>query len=76
MDNRYVKLHLLDNPYCIDTEYTYFVPHDLSVSVKRDIGGIRGSPVSLRGDYSSGFPQNKVLWGSFRGMILTGCRRP
>lgn len=33
MDNRYVKLHLLDNPYCIDTEYTYFVPHDLSEAV-------------------------------------------
>ena len=30
MENRYVKIHLLDNPYCIDNEYTYFVPHDLS----------------------------------------------
>ena len=30
MDIRYVKLHLLDNPYHIDNEYTYFVPHDLS----------------------------------------------
>ena len=30
MENRYVKVHLLDNPYCIDNEYTYFVPHDLS----------------------------------------------
>ena len=30
MENRYVKIHLLDAPYCIDNEYTYFVPHDLS----------------------------------------------
>lgn len=35
MENRYVKVHLLDNPYCIDNEYTYFVPHDLSDFVKR-----------------------------------------
>ena len=35
MENRYVKIHLLDNPYCIDNEYTYFVPHDLSEIVKR-----------------------------------------
>ena len=35
MENRYVKIHLLDNPYCIDNEYTYFVPHDLSTHVKR-----------------------------------------
>ena len=35
MDNRYAKIYLLDNPYCIDSEYTYFVPHDLSTSVKR-----------------------------------------
>lgn len=35
MENRYVKIHLLDNPYCIDNEYTYFVPHDLSDAVKR-----------------------------------------
>lgn len=35
MDKRYAKIHLLDNPYCIDNEYTYFVPHDLSASVKR-----------------------------------------
>ena len=34
MENRYVKVHLLDNPYCIDNEYTYFVPHDLSEAVK------------------------------------------
>ncbi len=34
MENRYAKIHLLDNPYCIDNEYTYFVPHDLSDSVK------------------------------------------
>ena len=34
MENRYVKIHLLDNPYCIDNEYTYFVPHDLSEAVK------------------------------------------
>ena len=35
MENRYVKIYLLDNPYCIDNEYTYFVPHDLSEIVKR-----------------------------------------
>ena len=35
MENRYVKIHLLDNPYYIDNEYTYFVPHDLSDEVKR-----------------------------------------
>ena len=35
MENRYVKVHLLDNPYCIDNEYTYFVPHTLSEHVKR-----------------------------------------
>ena len=35
MDKRYAKIYLLDNPYCIDNEYTYFVPHDLSQSVKR-----------------------------------------
>ena len=35
MDNRYVKIHLLDAPYCIDNEYTYFVPHDLSRFVVR-----------------------------------------
>ncbi len=35
MENRYAKIHLLDNPYCIDNEYTYFVPHDLSEAVKR-----------------------------------------
>ena len=35
MDKRYAKIHLLDNPYCIDNEYTYFIPHDLSASVKR-----------------------------------------
>ena len=35
MDKRYAKLHLLDNPYCIDHEYTYFVPHDLSDVVKK-----------------------------------------
>ena len=35
MENRYVKIHLLENPYCIDNEYTYFVPHDLSQVVKR-----------------------------------------
>ena len=34
MENRYVKIHLLDNPYCIDNEYTYFVPYDLSDVVK------------------------------------------
>lgn len=34
MENRYAKIHLLDNPYCIDNEYTYFVPHDLSEAVK------------------------------------------
>lgn len=34
MENKYVKIHLLDNPYCIDNEYTYFVPHDLSSIVK------------------------------------------
>ena len=34
-DKRYAKLHLLDNPYCIDREYTYFVPHDLSDVVKK-----------------------------------------
>ena len=35
MENRYVKIHLLDNPYCIDNEFTYFVPHDLSEFVTR-----------------------------------------
>lgn len=30
MENRYVKIHLLDNPFCIDEPYTYFVPHELS----------------------------------------------
>ncbi len=30
MENRYVKIHLLNNPYCIDTPFTYFVPHGLS----------------------------------------------
>ena len=34
MENRYVKVYLLDNPYYIDNEYTYFVPHDLSEAVK------------------------------------------
>ena len=34
MENRYAKIHLLDNPYCIDNEYTYFIPHDLSEFVK------------------------------------------
>ena len=33
MENRYAKIHLLDNPYCIDNEYTYFVPHDLSEAI-------------------------------------------
>ena len=35
MENRYVKIHLLDNPYCIDNEYTYFVPHDLSAFIQK-----------------------------------------
>ena len=35
MENRYVKIHLLENPYCIDNEYTYFVPHDISDFVKK-----------------------------------------
>ena len=35
MENRYAKIHLLDNPYCIDNEFTYFVPHTLSDFVKR-----------------------------------------
>ncbi len=35
MENRYVKIHLLDNPYCIDNEYTYFVPHGISDVIKR-----------------------------------------
>ena len=35
MENRYVKIYLLDNPYCIDNEYTYFVPHDLSDFIKK-----------------------------------------
>ena len=35
MENRYVKVHLLDNPYYIDNEFTYFVPHDLSNFVKK-----------------------------------------
>lgn len=35
MDNRYARVYLLDNPYCIDNEYTYFIPHDLSHSVKK-----------------------------------------
>mgnify|MGYP003298509651 CR=1 FL=1 len=35
MDIRYVKIHLLDNPYHIDNEYTYFVPHDLSSQISR-----------------------------------------
>lgn len=34
MENRYVQIHLLDNPYCIDNEYTYFVPHHLSEAIK------------------------------------------
>ena len=34
MQNKYVKIHLLDNPYCIDNEFTYFVPHDLSGVVR------------------------------------------
>lgn len=33
MENRYVTVHLLDNPYCIDNGFTYFVPHDLSYFV-------------------------------------------
>ncbi len=34
MGNRYAKVHLLNNPYCIDHEYTYFIPHPLSALVK------------------------------------------
>ena len=34
MEKRYAKVHLLNNPYCIDHEYTYFVPHPLSALVK------------------------------------------
>lgn len=30
MNIRYARIHLLDNPYFIDNEYTYFVPHALS----------------------------------------------
>ena len=33
MENRYAKVYLLDNPYYIDSEFTYFVPHSLSLSV-------------------------------------------
>ena len=35
MESKYVRVHLLDNPYCIDNEYTYFVPHDLSEFITR-----------------------------------------
>lgn len=35
MENRYARIYLLDNPYCIDTEYTYFIPHDLSPAIVR-----------------------------------------
>ena len=35
MENRYAKVYLLDNPYFLDNEYTYFVPHDLSNFIKR-----------------------------------------
>lgn len=35
MENRYASIYLLDNPYFIDTEYTYFIPHDLSCAVAR-----------------------------------------
>ena len=34
MGNKYAKVHLLNNPYCIDHEYTYFIPHPLSALVK------------------------------------------
>lgn len=34
MGNKYAKVHLLNNPYCIDHEYTYFIPHPLSAIVK------------------------------------------
>lgn len=35
MENKYVRVHLLDNPYCIDDAFTYFVPHELSGVVRR-----------------------------------------
>ena len=35
MNNRYAKVHLLNNPYFIDGEYTYFIPHDLSDFVNK-----------------------------------------
>ena len=35
MENRYAKVYLLDNPYCIDNEFTYFVPHCLQSSITR-----------------------------------------
>ena len=35
MENRYAKVYLLDNPYYIDNEFTYFVPHSLQNSVVR-----------------------------------------
>ena len=34
MSNRYAEIHLLDNPYFIDNEYTYFLPHALSSLVQ------------------------------------------
>ena len=34
MNKGYAKIHLLNNPYCIDNEYTYFIPYDLSGLVK------------------------------------------
>lgn len=35
MELRYAKVYLLDNPYYIDGEFTYFIPHELRSSVRR-----------------------------------------
>ena len=37
MENRYAKVHLLNNPYCIDNEFTYFVPHTLCELVRAGV---------------------------------------
>ncbi len=66
MDNRYAKIYLLDNPYCIDNEYTYFVPHDLSASVKRGsfviipFGNSNKTQIGLVTEINCNEPQTKT----------------
>jgi len=66
MDNRFARVYLLDNPYVIDNEYTYFVPHDLSAFVKRGsfvvipFGNSNRTQIGLVTDINCDEPQAKT----------------